>query len=185
MQVQRTALFSALSAALLAFSVSAQAQSVSVKQANNPAAINDLVTVDFVASGFPDLVFGGGFNIAWDPSIVSLQSIAIPNSWEFFRSAGLHDPASGTVSDLNFNTFSNPIKGDFLTASATFKVIGAGISPITLTPSGSFPFGDEFGNAVTVSFNNGTIGAVPEPSSVMLLLAGMACTLAMARRRKA
>lgn len=174
-----------LAAAALFACVAVQAQTVSVLANHTNATVGDTFSVDFQATGFPDKVFGGGYDLAFDPAILKLDAITIPASWEFFTSTGTLNAAAGTVTDINFNTFVAPIKGDFLTASAKFTAIGVGTSPITLSESGSFPFGNELGNAVAVTYVNGsaTVTAVPEPGSLALVLGGMACVGWMSTRR--
>ena len=171
----------------LAVCLAAQAQTVSVVANHTDVNLGDSFTVDLQATGFPDKVFGGGYNLAFDPSILKLDAISIPASWEFATSTGTLDPVAGTVTDINFNTFTSPVKGDFLTASLKFTAVGAGTSSIALSDSASFPFGNELGNAVPVTYVNGsaTVAAVPEPSSIAMVLGGLACVGWLKQRRKA
>lgn len=175
-----------LAAATLLACAAAPAQTVAIDPVHTDVHVGDSFSVQVQASGFPDRIYGGGYNLAFDPGILQLDGISIPANWEFTRSTGLLDPASGTVSDVYFNTFVAPIKGDFLTATLQFKAVGVGTSAITLSGSPSFPFGDEYGNPVAVTYIHGsaTVAAVPEPSSLVLALGGMACLGLMARRRR-
>lgn len=172
-------------ALLLAFAAQVQAQTVSVSPSHTEVLLDAAFTVELDASGFPDKVFGGGYDVSFDPAILRLDDITFPSSWEFLTSKGQIDNAAGTATDVFFNTFTAPVKGDFLTATLKFTAIGKGSSAITLSASPSFPFGDEGGNAVAVSYVGGTVAVVPEPTAVALLLAGVACVGWMARRRKA
>ncbi len=173
-----------IAAAVTLAAFAAQAQTVSVDPAITDVTIGDSFTVDLRAAGFPDKVFGGGYNIAFDASILQLDDIAFPASWEFLTSKGTQ--VGGNVSDVFFNTFSAPIAGDFLTSTLKFKAIGVGTSAITVSESPSFPFGDEFANAVSVSYVGGSVNvaAVPEPGAVALLLAGMGAVGFVASRRR-
>lgn len=175
-----------LAAATLLACLTAQAQTVSVVANHTDVAVGDSFSVDLQATGFPDKIFGGGYNLAFDPSILKLDDIVIPASWEFAVSKGTLDAVAGTVTDVFFNTFTAPIKGDFLTATLKFTAIGGGNSNITLSESGSFPFGDEFGNAVAVTYAGGTVSvsSVPEPSALLMALGGVACMGLMTRRRQ-
>lgn len=182
MKLHQTLLASATLLACLA----AQAQTVSITPSLSNVNLGDTFSVDVAATGFPDKIFGGGYNLAFDPAILQLDAVTIPASWEFATSTGLLDPVAGTVSDVFFNTFVAPIKGDFLTATLKFTAVGSGTSAISLSESGAFPFGNEFGNPVAVTYVNGSVNvaAVPEPSSLALLLAGVACMGLVSSRRK-
>jgi hypothetical protein len=175
----------ALAALIGLASAAAQAQTVSVSPAATTVTVGTSFNLDLLATGFPNKIFGGAYNLSYDASILQLDDIVFPPSWEFAVDKGTPGPA-GTVSDIYFNTFAAPRSGDFLTSTLQFTAIGAGTSAITLTPSPSFPFGDEFLNEVSVTFVPGsvTVTAVPEPSSLMLMLAGIGVAAVVASRRR-
>jgi hypothetical protein len=172
--------------ALVGTMACAQAQTVSVLAPLTTANIGDSFTLSVQASGFPEYIYGGGYNLAFDPSVLRLDAINIPAAWEFTRSTGSLSAAAGTVSDIYFNTFAAPVKGDFLTATLNFTAVGGGSSQVSLSAAADFPFGDANANAVNVAFNAATVNvaAVPEPGSFSLVISGLAAVAGLMRRRR-
>ncbi len=175
----------ATTALFLAVATSAQAQSVTALPSLSQVHLGDAFTVAIQATDFVDRIVGGGYNIAFDPTVLRLDGIDIPANWEFARSTGTLDAATGKVSDIYFNTYVAPIKGDFLTSTLRFTALSSGHSQITVSDSPSFPFGNEDALAVPVNYLSGsvTVTAVPEPQTLSLMLAGMAIVGAVAARR--
>jgi hypothetical protein len=171
-------------AALLLALGTAQAQTVSVAPLHTDVTIGASFSVELEASGFPDKIFGGGYDLAFDPTILKLDDISFPASWEFLTFKGAINNVAGTATDVFFNTFSAPVKGDFLTATLKFTAIGLGTSAISVNASPSFPFANEASNAVDVSYVGGSVTAVPEPGALAMLLAGIGCLGWVARRRQ-
>ncbi|MEY4428576.1 MAG: hypothetical protein RLZZ182_1265 [Pseudomonadota bacterium] len=163
----------------------AHAQSLIIEPGTT--AVEPSASFSLTVSGkdFDTAIVGGGFNLSFDPTILRLDSMTIPSSWEFFRSTGLLDAASGTVTDVSFNTFTAPKAGTFEAATLFFTAVGTGTSQVTLSASVPYVFADVDVNTVTPSFGSATVtvSAVPEPASLALLLAG-AGVMALARRRQ-
>jgi hypothetical protein len=180
----------ALLATALALSMlgtgAAQAQSLLVNPANTTTQIGQSFSLTIEGKDFATAIVGGGFNLSFDPTVLHLDSMTIPTSWEFFRSTGLLDEASGTVTDVSFNTFSSPKAGDFLAATLNFTAVRAGTSLVKLAPSTPYVFADVDVNQVNPSFGSATVNvsAVPEPASLSLVLAGAGLMAAMRRRRQ-
>ncbi len=181
-----TPLARAACALALMAALGAQAQTVSVLPSVSTVDVGSSFSLAVQATGFAERIYGGGYNLAFDPSVLRLDSILIPASWEFAKSTGLLDSTGGTVSDVYFNTYVAPIAGDFLTATLNFTAIGGGSSTVAVSASGDFPFGDINGNAVNVAFNAATVNvtAVPEPGSLALMLTGLAAVGGLMRRRQ-
>jgi hypothetical protein len=176
----------AMAGAMLLAALGAQAQSLSVLPSVSNVDPGDTFVLDVQGSGFAAPIVGGGFNLAFDPAILKLDSIKIPAAWEFAPNTGLLDAMSGTVTDVSFNSFAAPKAGDFLAAQLTFTAIGSGSSAVSLSGSPTMVFGDIDANVVNVAFNGGkvNVSAVPEAGSLSLLLAGLGCMGLMRRLRR-
>jgi hypothetical protein len=164
----------------------AQAQSLVLTPSTKDVALHDTFSLQVEGKGFPTALVGGGFNVSFTSGLLELSPIAIAAGWEFAPQGGLIDNASGKLNDAAFTTFASPKSGDFLAATLSFKAIGPGTATVRLTPSVSFPFTDVDVNAVNPSFGSATINisAVPEPSSLALVLAGMGGLGWVARRKQ-
>jgi hypothetical protein len=164
----------------------AQAQSLSLTPSTKSVKVGDTFSIDVVADGFANPITGGGFNLEFAPTILRLDSVSVPSSW-FFRSGGLIDAASGTVSDVSFGTISSPPSGTFLTATLNFSAIAEGTSALKLMASGPQPFFEDLAQEpLPVSFRTGsiTVTSVPEPSSIALALAGVLLVRLTSARRQ-
>lgn len=169
--------------ALGSLASNAQAQTLEVDPSLKTVNVGDVFTLDIMGKGFINPIIGGGFNLSFDSSVLHIDSVDIPAAWEFAPQTGSIDNLTGNLSNVAFNTFVSPKSGDFTTATIHFSTVGAGNSAITLTSSATFPFADSVGNPVSVSFLSGSIAAVPEASSISMMLAGLGLIGYMARRR--
>ncbi len=177
--------------ALAGLCAQAQAQSANTlvfTPVNTSTEVGNSFSVQVRGVGFADVLIGGGFNLRYDPTVISLTGVAINRTvWEFAASGGLHDPASGTVADIYFASFNGvqPSSSGFDIATLSFNAVGEGLSPLQMSASVDFPFVNDQVEVLTVSFGNGTVlvGAVPEPATWASFGLGLAALLPMLRRR--
>lgn len=135
----------------------------------------EMLELTIAGSGFDMLTVGGGLSLQWNPDVLDLDSVVLDaGTWEFNRNAGLLDAASGTLSDMYFNSFAGR-SGSFAIATLRFVADQPGSTQLAMSGSVDFPFGDEMGDVIPVGFQGASITvAVPEPSAALLLLAGLA-----------
>lgn len=163
----------------------AHAQSIEVQSPLAPVGIGATFTIDIVGKDFANAIYGGGYDVRFDPTLLRLDKVAVPSFWELGYiedTPGPIDNVTGTKEGVNFNTLAGR-KGDFTTATLTFTALAGGTSAITLSASSAWPFADDNGE-VAVSFKNGTVAAVPEPTSVAMVLAGLGLVAMRLRRSR-
>lgn len=163
-----------------------QAQSLVLSPSTKTVALGDTFSLQVQGKGFPTEVVGGGFNLSFTAGLLELTPIAIDAGWDFAPRGGLIDNASGTLTGAAFNSIGVPKAGDYAVATLNFKAIGTGVATVSLMPSITLPFTDVDVNPVEPSFGTATINipAVPEPSSLALLLAGAGGLAWMGRRKQ-
>jgi hypothetical protein len=175
---------SSAAAALALACASAQAQTVSFDIEALTVAPGETFSLNLKATDFAGPVLGGGFGLTFDPSVLRLDSVAIPANWEFAKSGGLIDNASGTLSDAYFAT-NAPVPGDVKLATLTFTALNVGQSLVTPLTNTLQPFVEDGALEATFpTYRFATVTvAVPEPSSLALFLAGgLALTRLRSRR---
>lgn len=174
-----------------------QAQSLSLSPATQTVDKNTAFTVQVLGSGFANTILGGGFELSFDASVVRLDTVTIDPSWEFGLTSptnggkGTIDNGAGALSNAFFATNVTPKAGSFLAATLKFTAIGAPGSSTALTLSSNSlqPFFEErsLGETLdTVAYGSAkvNISAVPEPSSLALVLAGVGGLAWVARRKQ-
>ena len=137
-----------------------------------------------LGTDFTDIVVGGGFNLTYDPNVLTLDGVAINTAlWEWLPSGG-HEvpPGSGNLKNASFSSFVNSAIGDFLVATLAFTARAPGTStltsPLTLSASSVFEFSNLEGGDIAVNFASKpfsvTVSAVPLPPTVWLFASGLA-----------
>lgn len=160
---------------------SAQAQNVFIDPVALTVAPGETFSLNLQAEDFSQPLLGGGFGLTFNASVLRLDSVVIPASWEFAKNGGLIDNASGTLSGAFFAT-NAPVPGDVKLATLNFTAIGLGQSLVTPLAFDDQPFVEDGALEATFptyQFATVTV-AVPEPGSLALLLGG---GLALARLR--
>ena len=151
--------------------------------------VNDVFSINIIATGFTDNVDGGGVNISFDSSVINIQSISIDESvWDFGGlgiSTGTIDNSVGTVDGIMVNTFGD-VAGDFIVATVEVKAIAEGISDLSLTEYTLNPWASG-GVAINPDYVNGTVevSAVPLPAAIWLFGSGLLGLISVARRKVA
>ena len=149
--------------------------------------VGDTFDISVQGTDFLDILIGGGFDLDFDASLLTLDGMTINVlQWEFKPIKGTTDNTSGILSGVSFATFNPPASADtdFDVALLHFTAKGAGNALLTLQPSGNFPFANDLGDVVPVNFGSGTVAitAVPVPAGIVLMLS---CLGPLAARRRA
>jgi hypothetical protein len=151
------------------------------------AFVGDVVVVQVRGLGFTDNVVGGGFDLTFNPAVLSLSSVQIDTTeWEFITNPGTIDNSAGTLTAVWFNAFAAPLPtGSFPIATLSFTALAPGLSPLNLLANAGFPFVSDQVEVIAVDFSQaGLVSVVPEPSTWASLALGLAM-LPWLRRRMA
>ena len=145
-------------------------------------------SVQVLGVGFSENVVGGGFDMSFNPAVLSLDSVAINTAlWEFSPSGGAIDNVAGTLKTASFNTFNVPQPtGGFLAATLNFTAKSMGNSALMLAPSDIAVFASSGGGSIDVTFGSGTVNVVPvpEPATWASMVLGLALLPGLLRRRR-
>jgi hypothetical protein len=151
-----------------------------------------LVSLDIDVSDISD-PYAWQFDVDFDPSIVSVVSISegtfLASGGTTFFVPGTIDNSDGSIS-FNADTLIGAlvgVDGSGTLATVEFNAIGAGDSAVTLN---NIILLDSNVNNIDFTSTDGSINVsgtavVPEPNSVVLILAGVCCFGAMRRLRAA
>ncbi len=167
---------------LVVFSLPSFADStatLSVIPVSSTVAVNNTVTLDVNITGVTDL-YGFGFDLSFDPAIVSASSITegafLPMGGSTFFLAGTIDNAGGAITgngDVLLSAVPG-VNGDGTLAVLTLQGLATGTSAINLS---NVILLDSSLNSINASLENASLtvasNAVPEPSSLNLLGVGL------------
>ena len=169
---------------LVAGMANTQAATISFNNSLQDVNQGDLFSLTVQGSEFPDLS-GGGIDFSFDPSVVQINSIAINTSVFTFESgAGTLDNSIGTLIDTYFNTFTGT-GSSFDVMTIGLEAIGLGETSLMMFESSMFPFADEFGGVVDVTYESAVINvsAVPLPAAAWLFGSGLLALVGFIRKK--
>jgi hypothetical protein len=162
--------------------------------------------VEIWAYDLPPGTVGGGFDVVWDPSDLTLDTVYIatdnpaenggfPGNWEtgIWSDPGIISP--GHLTDLYVNNFSNinGLEGDQRIAVLNFTMVGIGVTDsmidFLLGPEDDWATADISAYTVitdTITFTGAVVNpttVIPVPAAVWLFGSGLLGLVGVARRR--
>ena len=174
-------------AAFALFFQTVQAATITTDPFNSTVGLNSVFTINITGEGFPETQ-GGGFNLAWDPTILDVNSVSIDGGvWDFTNDLGSINNVSGTLSEVKVSAFPGVNTGSFIVATVEFLAVGLGSSNLALTESTGNPWASD-GSPIGPTFTtNGsiTVSSVPIPAAAWLFGSGFVGLIGIARRKKA
>src|SRR4051794_34550731 len=72
---------------------------------------NSSFVLQVIGTGFTESLVGGGFDLSFDASLLTLNSVSIASIWTFAPSPGII--GAGSLTDASFNVFPGSITGGF------------------------------------------------------------------------
>lgn len=187
---------------LLGIGASAQAATITFNPTSATTSVGSTFTINLVGTDFTEGeggTYGGGVSLAWDPTILALQSYDTSVFGGDQMLAGsntttLIDNVNGELKNLSVASFWTPVTStSFNIAVLTFNVLSAGTTQLS-SSLGQFDSGfdniwtdSSFANAIQINpqFDSATVSAVPVPAAVWLLGSALLGGAGFIRRKQA
>ena len=164
---------------IVVFATQSSAAMVSMSPAIQEVAINDTVLVDVVISGLENLDVGAfDLDLGFDDTVLAYAGYSLGDQLGNVSLGEAIDMSSGDlgsgivdfaevswISDLSFQADS------IVVVTVSFTAVAEGSSGLNISID---ELGDNFGDPITASVNNGSVVVVPEPVTLALMaLAGV------------
>ena len=152
--------------------------------------VGSALSLDVLISGISDL-YSYQFSLNFNPAILQVTGVSegafLATAGNTFGDGGMVDNAAGQVSFINNTLIGNVAgaSGDGVLARINFSVSSVGSSSLSF--SDALFLNSNLGD-LTVQLNGrtlDTVAAVPEPSTYLMLAAGLAGLVAWRRRQPA
>lgn len=168
--------------ALLALVLEANAAIVSFVPVTKTVNEGASFAVTIGGTGFDTELLGGGVDLKFDPDVLEVIDVVIPETWDLIRLPGVVDNLAGTVTGTQFAQDEHPQIDTFPILEYWFIAKASGSSGLELKEYQGNPFTSVSGS-VEVTFDPGKVDVVPEPQVAWLLMGGLALLLAVVRIR--
>jgi hypothetical protein len=174
--------------ALLVSSGIANAHTVFFDPSNATATVGNTFTLDIKGKNFFNQTDRGGVNFTFNPAIVQVAGVTVPNgTWETATAPATIDNSAGSVTGLNVASATGH-GPTFSLAEVLFKAVGSGNTGLSLSENGSNRFMRAGTSSPIPGFSvgNGTVSvsAAPVPLPGAFWLLGSALVTMLLGRRK-
>lgn len=162
--------------------------SISLSPIANTVDLPDQIVIDINMDFASDPTLGGGFDVFFDPALVSFVSYVLDPTLgsdpDFSRDP---DPLTGKLEGIAFGNF-NGISGPSRVGTLTFDTIAAGTASFSAADTTDPLKGGEFISEETfqaqvVDYVGADVTVVPLPAGIWLFGSGIIGLVAAARRR--
>jgi hypothetical protein len=178
---------------LAVFSNQVGAIALSFNPSNSDIHVGDTVDIDIVVSSLEnDDLAAFDFNINYDDSILTFDSytlgielgvVDLSDPLADAEDWSLGDLGGGAInlSEVSWLWDFSLQPDTFTLATVSFTGIGLGISSLSFS---NVILGDELGTPLSASLENGSVSAIPEPTTVLLLCSGLISLAGLRRKTK-
>lgn len=174
---------------LLASTAQAATVDLSLSPQTSNVTVGDTFNVDVLGtlSGSSFGFDGGGFDLAFDTSVLDATSVTLHSPWgPLSTTLPTIDNTSGVIHSSGVGNLAGVADGSYTIATIAFLAQASGSSVLNLIGDALNPWSYDFGTPVeTVNLTDGSVNvsAVPIPMAGVLFLSGIGFFAVISRRR--